>query len=150
MTPAIVFEVPGEPCAKGRHRSFIRNGKIANFTPDKTVNYEGQVKWLGAMAMKGAPPLEGPLWMHVTAFFQLPKSASKKVRAGILDGTVMGYVTKRPDASNCLKALEDGLNGIAYADDSQLADVRVIRRYSDRPRVVVSIGKLESTQVDCR
>lgn len=146
----IVFEIPGEPVGKGRPiagKSF--SGFTTMRTPTKTLHYEGLVAWMGKQAMAGRAPLEGALWMHLTAFFQIPKSASKKVRAGILDGSVVGYVTKKPDASNIIKSVEDGLNGIAYADDSQLSDVRIIRRYSDRPRVVVSIGSLDDKTALC-
>ena len=72
--------------------------------------------------------------MHVTAFFQPPKSAPKS--------RPLCWVTKKPDGSNVLKAVEDALNGVVYRDDCQIADSRIVRRYGDRPRVVVSIGLL--------
>jgi Holliday junction resolvase RusA-like endonuclease len=147
MTEAVLtFEIHGEPVGKGRPiagRSFGAGKHITMRTPAKTASYEAQVKWFAAQAMAGKPLLEGPLWMHIAAFFQLPKSATKKLRAAIADGTDAGYVTKSPDASNIAKSVEDGMNGIVYHDDAQLSDIRVIRRYAEKPRVVVSIGRLK-------
>lgn len=136
---SLVFEVPGEPTGKGRHRTVARKGKggktyLANITLDKTVRYESDVAVFAAQAMAGRPLLEGALWMQVTAFFQPPKSAPKR--------NPLCWVTKKPDGSNVLKAVEDALNGVVYRDDAQVADVRIVRRYDARPRVVVSIGLL--------
>ncbi len=48
--------------------------------------------------------------------------------------------TKRPDLDNVLKAIKDGLNGIVWGDDSQVAVLRECRKgYSDTPRVVVTV-----------
>ena len=46
---------------------------------------------------------------------------------------------KRPDADNIAKIVLDALNGIAYKDDSQIVDLSVPKRYSDKPRVEIFI-----------
>jgi Holliday junction resolvase RusA-like endonuclease len=144
---ALVFEVPGEPVGKGRHRTVARRGAggktfLANITPEKTVRYESDVAVFAAQAMAGRPLLQGPLWMHLTAFYARPKSHPKH--------NPPQWVTKKPDASNVLKAVEDALNGVAYRDDSQLADARVLKRWSERPRIVVSIGQLTGDGTLCQ
>jgi Holliday junction resolvase RusA-like endonuclease len=144
----LTFEVPGEPCGKGRHRAVNRKGRggktfLAMLTPDKTIRYESEVALFAAQAMAGRPLLEGPLWTHVTAFYGRPKSHAKM-------NPQPQWVTKKPDASNVLKALEDAMNGVVYRDDCLLADVRVVRRWDDRPRVVVSIGLLDEDGRTCQ
>lgn len=140
---SLVFEVPGEPVAKGRPEAKRRKGKggkvyVAQITPEKTVRYESTVALFAAQAMAGRPLLDGPLWMHVTAFFDRPKTHAKLIAPP-------RWVTKKPDSSNVLKAVEDALNGVAYADDSTVAHSEIKRLWCDdgRPRVVVSIGRLE-------
>jgi Holliday junction resolvase RusA-like endonuclease len=142
----LVFEVPGEPVGKGRPivgRSFGGGHPVLR-TPSKTIRYESDIAVFAAQAMAGRPLLEGPLWMHVTAFFARPKSQPKK--------NPPIWVTKKPDSSNILKAAEDALNGVAYVDDVQIADSRIVRRFCDdnRPRLVVSIGKLDDAGQPCQ
>ena len=36
---------------------------------------------------------------------------------------------KRPDIDNLAKAVIDGLNGIAFNDDAQIADLHVTKKY---------------------
>lgn len=34
------------------------------------------------------------------------------------------------------------MNGIVYLDDKQISDIKIRRRYSDFPKVVVHVGEL--------
>ena len=43
------------------------------------------------------------------------------------------------------KIVSDALNGIAYRDDSQIVDARVVKRYSDNPMVKVSVWLTNDT-----
>ena len=124
----------GEPCAKQRPRL----GKGFTYTPQKTVNYETLVRQL--YITQGHERLEGALKMTVNAFFSIPKSASKKNREKMLRGEIRP--TKRPDWDNIGKIVSDALNEMAYKDDCQIVDARVIKRYSDNPRVEVEITEL--------
>ena len=128
------FTIPGPPCAKQRPR--FSNGHA--YTPEKTIAYESLVK----MAYQG-PRLEGQIRMEVHAYFQIPKSATKAQRNQM---SIRGICpTKRPDADNILKICADSLNGIAYADDSQIVEATVRKFYGD-PRVEVTLtGRTEIT-----
>ena len=130
------FVVPGEPCAKQRHRT-TRTGHT--YTPKKTVNYETLVKTTYADQCYGVF-LEGQLKMYVAAYFSIPKSASKKRREAMLAGVIRP--TKRPDWDNIGKIIADSLNKIAYDDDSQVVSAIVDKVYSDRARVEVSIWEI--------
>lgn len=127
--------IPGEPCAKQRPRMT----KVGHtYTPEKTVNYETLVKQL--YITQGHERLEGALKMTVNAFFSIPKSASKKNREKMLRGEIRP--TKKPDWDNVGKIVSDALNEMAYKDDCQIVDARVVKRYSDNPRVEVEITEL--------
>lgn len=106
------------------------------FTPAKTVAYEGLIAFAAQEAMDGEPLMEGPLSVDVTAVFPIPASWSKK-RAAAAD-----WHTGRPDGDNLLKAVGDGLNGIVWKDDSQVASARIVKRYGPIPGLTVEVEEL--------
>jgi Holliday junction resolvase RusA-like endonuclease len=138
----LVFEVPGSPRGKGRHRSFAQKGKVVHVSDQKTESYEAQVKWFARQAMGAhgiAEPLTGALWLRVTAF--LPPS---KVQAKAMEKEPhrMHYATVKPDFDNIGKIVADALNGLVYRDDALIADGHVVKRLGHSTRIVVSIGEL--------
>lgn len=83
--------------------------------------------------------MEGPLDLVLAIFMPVPASWSKRKRADALSGALCHLV--KPDASNILKSVEDAMNGVVYADDSQIVSLRITKCYSDEPRVEVSIAQ---------
>lgn len=133
----IRFVVPGQPVAKGRPRLTVRGGHARAYTPAKTVAYEGLIALAGSEAMAGATPYAGPLAVEATAVFSIPPSWSKKKREAAYWHTI------KPDADNIAKALGDGLNGVCWADDSQVASIRVLKVYGAMPGLHVTVTALE-------
>ena len=143
----IRFTIPGEPVAKGRARSvpLMRNGKpvigaggrpvVLHHTPEKTVVYENLVRLAAEQAMYGHAPLEGALMLTIRAFFTIPASWSLRKRRDAIGQPVI----KRPDLDNCVKAVKDGCNGVAWKDDSQCTFLNASKLYAEAPRVEVSI-----------
>ncbi len=129
------FEVPGDPVAKGRPRFSRKTGRT--WTPEKTSRYENLV----AMAYKenypDMIPAGEPIRLTVIAYFTPPKATSKKRLALMLSNLI--HHVKRPDADNILKSVQDGLNKVAFMDDSQIWSLCVEKRYSEYPRVEVVI-----------
>ncbi len=81
------------------------------------------------------------LKMEIYAGFQVPKSFSNKDRISALSGNLSP--TKKPDSDNIAKVVADALNGIAYDDDdAQIADLTVIKRYTENPCVKVTIEEI--------
>lgn len=128
--------VPGQPIAKGRPRMAVIRGHAMAYTPAKTVAYEGLIARAGHDAMGEDPLLEGPLAVTVFAHFQRPKSWSRKKAEETI------YHTSRPDADNIAKAAGDGLNGIVWRDDSQLASMQIVKLYADKPQLVIEVKAL--------
>ena len=129
----LCFTVPGRPRAKARAR--VVRGHA--FTPEKTRADEAVV-WAAFREAAGPEwkPHAGPVRMTVAAFRVLPASWSRRKREAAL---ASGYWTSRPDADNVLKLVKDALNGTAYVDDAQVADVRVVKRWGDEDATVVSM-----------
>lgn len=132
----IVINVPGLPQGKGRAR--FGNGRT--YTPAKTVAYEGLIALAGEQAMDGRALLEGPVYVTLTAFFPIPKSWNKARTAQAQSG--LAWHTSKPDGDNILKAVGDGLNGIVWKDDSQLAFTKVIKQYGPAPRLEIAVELL--------
>lgn len=132
----IAFTVPGEPQGKGRPRFARQSGRT--YTPAKTAAYENLVKLEYEKAAKGKRFPDGhALGMRVEMYYSIPKSVSKIMREHMMLGRIKP--TKKPDCDNCLKAIADALNHIAYRDDALIVKAEVEKYYSDRPRVDVSI-----------
>lgn len=128
------FVIPGTPVAKGRPRM----GRYGTYTPKKTVEYENLVR-LSFMEADGKQQ-EGYLCANIKLYFPIPKSQSKKKKMLMQQGEIRP--DKKPDCDNCIKSILDSINGIAYADDSQVIKVVCEKFYSDNPRAEVEIEKI--------
>ena len=126
--------IPGTPIAKGRPRL----SKWGTYTPEKTVNYETLIKEL--FIISNQKKLDGALVLVAKAYFPITKSTSKKNRAKMISGEI--HHTKKPDYDNISKIIGDALNGLAYDDDSQIVDGRLIKSYSEEPRLEIEITKI--------
>lgn len=134
--------IPGQPQGKARARTFYnpRLGKHQSVTPGKTVLYENLIKTCYLRAHEGECYEDEPLEVIIRAFYEIPKSTSKKDRVRIQNYEL--YPTKKPDADNIAKVVCDALNGMAYKDDKQIVNMTVRKRYAedgDEPHVSVSI-----------
>lgn len=130
----IVFEIPGRPFAKQRPRA-TRGGRM--YTPEETIAFERTV---GQIALQHFPaPMDGPIRVTIRATFKPAKSWSKKKTAEHLNKPH----TQRPDVDNCAKAILDGLNRIAWADDSQIAALSVSKIWGPCERTIVQVERFQ-------
>ena len=134
----VEFTVPGIPVAKGRPR-FSRQGPyVRTYTPDKTYRYE-QLVQLSFMQSE-QPKLSGAVKVRILAYFPIPKSASKKRQKMMAEGEIRH--TTKPDGENVSKAILDGLNRMAYDDDSNIVELHVEKWYSEEPRAEITIEEI--------
>lgn len=129
----VEFFIPGLPTAKGRPKFAVRGGFARAYTPKKTVDYEKLVAQYGRIAI--ATPLDGPLCVDLTFTLPIPASTPKKRALELLNGPHQ----KKPDLDNMCKSVTDGLNGMAYADDSQIYDLHARKVYGHEVGVLVRI-----------
>ena len=137
MTFMVTFKVDGTPVPKGRARYARRGNFISTYTPEKTRTYETLIKDAAIEAMGSSEPLETPVSLYLYIRVPIPKSCTKKRLEAIDNGSEKP--TKKPDASNILKSVEDGMNGVVYHDDSQIINLHVSKVYSTLPGVDICV-----------
>jgi len=118
------FIIDGPPVGKARPRVT----KHGTFTPAKTKNYEEAVQILYQTECNSYM-FEGPVGVRVVAYYEIPKSFSKKKRALCLENIL--YPEKKPDIDNITKIITDALNNIAYKDDKQVIYLSALKLYSE-------------------
>lgn len=84
-----------------------------------------------------AAPATGAVEIEIMAYFPVPKSYSKKKHQQALTGIL--HKTTKPDLDNIQKAIQDGLNGVAFVDDSQIDRIKAYKGFSDSPRADIKI-----------
>lgn len=127
MKRSISFRVPGEPVPKGRPRFSTRGHHV--WTPAKTAAYENVVRW---EAKRAALLVEwvvcpGAVEVEIALSFVPPPSWRKAQKQRAIAGE--HHHTSRPDADNGGKSILDALNGILYADDSQVVRLSISKAW---------------------
>jgi len=135
----ITIVLAGTPLGKERVR-FTQEGHRP-FTPQRTVNYEGRLAHAAQIVMEQnkRPLLEGPLRVGLEIRMRIPNSKPQRWRVQALDGTILP--TKKPDADNVAKLL-DALNLIVWADDAQIIELHVRKRYHASPALIVTVEEI--------
>ena len=116
----IRFVVPGRPHGKRRPRLAVRGRKAVVYTPRETREYEERVAWEAKAA--GVRMIEGPVALRLWLYYR---------------------GRQRSDIDNAAKSVMDGLNGVAYADDSQVVALHVYAMTGEPERVEVEIAEAE-------
>ena len=117
--------VEGKIKGKARPRFNTKTGRA--FTPGDTITYENWIKC--CYQEQDGKFIDGPVRARIEIYYKIPKSYSKKRVQAIRDGLEMPL--KKPDSDNIAKIVLDSLNKIAFDDDSQVADLRVIKKWTE-------------------
>ncbi len=110
------FVVYGQPQGKARPR-FTKQGHV--YTPKTTQDYERSIRQSYITAANGYTCGDNALSVSITAYIQRAKSNKRK------------HATTKPDIDNIIKAVLDGLNGVAFKDDKQVTSVKASKSYCD-------------------
>ncbi len=133
----LTFEIIGKPKPKERPR-FSKKGFC--FTPKNTAMFENLVKHEAYEAMKkqNLNRFETQVEVSIIAYFETTKSmfSTKKQREIIPELIRAGKLrpSKKPDIDNIVKAIMDGLNGVAYKDDALVVKIMAQKFYGDIQR----------------
>lgn len=122
------FTIIGKIQPKQRPRFMRRGAYIQTYTPQPTLDYQELVAYSYLEKYGNLKPLEGALIMEINAFFNVPKSYSKKRKAALVGKPNTQH---NGDVDNIAKSILDGLNGIAYEDDTIIYDLHTRKYYSD-------------------
>lgn len=128
------FIVNGKPTGKGRPRL----SRWGVYSPSKTVAYENLVKFSYLQATDDKL-VNCAIKIEIWAYFEPPKSISKKKYNELIGKAY----TKKPDIDNIGKSILDALNGIAYEDDNQIAELVIHKIYDEKARAVIDIKEIE-------
>ena len=109
------LDIEGVARAKGRPR-VTRNG---TYTPESTTTWEETVGW-EFVRLFGRPRVSGPVSVRIE------------------------FNQKRGDLDNLAKAILDGLNGVAWIDDSQVCQLLLFRppEPKGRAHTVITIEEM--------
>ncbi len=137
------FILTGKIKGKARPRFSTANGYVRSYTPKTTTDYERAVK--DEFRYNHAGFGEKAVSVEIYAFFKIPKSYTKKKCRESLDGV---FCQKKPDSDNIAKIVCDGLNGVAYQDDKQVVDCRVVKKWTEgEERIEVEINEIVGRQI---
>ena len=130
------FTVYGEPQGKARART-VRNqytGKTMSYTPDKTALYENLIRMEYQAQCRGHFfPRGTAVAVRIDCYMKPPK------------GKHSGRPLKKSDWDNIGKVVCDSLNGVAWYDDTQIADGEVHKYWAaEQPRIEVKIWEAEA------
>lgn len=142
----IVFTIPASPVAQGRGRATHQNGFTRVYQPVKTTKWQSQVRLFAVDAMKqlDGEPITGPCRLTVTFYLPRPGRLISKRKP-----MPACFADHKPDLDNLVKAILDGVNGVCFADDRQVAEMHARKLYAagqghgdTRPRVEVMIEEV--------
>ena len=117
------------------------SGKYGNrYTPQKTRDYENKIKaaWLEKYGTFSFPP-KTPLCIVTMAYFEPPKSWSKKKREAMLGKIHI----QTPDRDNIAKCVADGLQHVAFHDDCVLGTGATTKMWDEVARTEIAIWEVE-------
>ena len=123
--------IPSKPIPKARPRK----GKYGFYTPKTTTNYENLVKTIAMQYFE--KPIDKPIQLHIKFKMPRPKRLIWKTKS-----MPEQPCDTRPDLSNLIKSIEDGLNGIAFYDDRQIYKLHAEKVYhagNDKPETIIYI-----------
>lgn len=133
-----VFNI--EPVQQARPRARRLNRTIILYDPAKVKKFKLEIERLAKEQMfdNNWERLEDtPIWIDVWFYRAIQKSISKKEHERRANGESLPIV--KPDTDNLIKSCLDGLNGTVWKDDALITDIHAHKRYSDNPRIEVTI-----------
>ena len=167
----IKFTIPGKPRGKQRPKVCRINSKTITYTPKQTTEYEKLVRASYTEVSRMFFDKNIPLEISIIALFSVPRGKLPKPSRtqNLLEGksitsraeslisgnslqdskevasancpTAM-WLTKKPDSDNIIKIILDALNGICYHDDSQICRIYFEKKYSEIPKVEITIKEI--------
>lgn len=125
------------PVPQGRPRFTVMGKHVKAYDPAKSKKYKMQLKktaWRIMIHNIWQRIDNAPISMNLIFVLPRPKRPKNK-----------DYHITKPDLDNLVKAVKDALNGIAYADDSQITELKATKRYCqdvEPPGVIVNIEEI--------
>lgn len=162
---AVLIVIEGEPVGKGRPKFAVQGGFVRVYTPEKTRDYELEIQMEVGRALYGqamaeriyglrklpakdmflmlqfAPAFLGPVKIDMEIAHSIraswPKGKQEAARLGNIAPTI------KIDFDNCAKIFCDAFNGCMWADDTQVIEANIRKKFSDNPYVSVCVTPID-------
>jgi Holliday junction resolvase RusA-like endonuclease len=129
----ITFTASGLPEPQGSARAFVRGNRAVITSDNPNLHgWRNIVAW-SAQAVAPAELMRGAVRVTLRFTFVRPASVSAKKRP---------MPTVKPDLDKLTRAVLDALTGVIWADDAQVCDMTVSKRYGERAGVMVEVGEV--------
>jgi len=128
------------PISANRYWRPVRIGNHITIVPTKEAKAYRNEVMLRAITAR-CPLITGHVGLVVKLYPNRPLDWAKRARK---DPDNWSDTVQCIDLGNCEKVLSDALNGVAWVDDKQLRDIRLLRMEPDEhgPRVVVEFWEI--------
>jgi len=147
-TPTARLWIPGEAVPCGSKKPVpIRGGPNAGRCTC-VEDAKGADAWKSHVRRSAALQWRGPAWdcpIFISVLFVRPRPPSHYTARGALSARATPYPATKPDTTKLLRGVEDGLEGVAYVNDSRVVSQRAGKRWTDRgrdPGVLVLLAKV--------
>lgn len=144
------FTVLGEPQPAGSKKAFVvpakgggRGRAVVTDANKKAKPWQREVKQAASEAFSGEL-LRGPVALRLSFFRPRPKGHYGTGRnAAKVKDSAPGFPTTRPDALKLARAVEDALTGVIWADDAQIVDETLLKRYGEPARCEIEVREIK-------
>ena len=119
------FSVEGTPIQQGSMK-FIRPGVMIHSRAEDLAIRRANIAYAAKEA--GCTPILDPI--SITMKFRVKKPKTVK----------RDFPTVAPDLDKYIRAVNDGLTGVAFADDSQVIKIVASKEYAENPGVDIEIS----------
>lgn len=132
------FTVPGRPQVLHRHRT----GKHGSYTTPEVKRAKEMIAAMARQAIRatGFKALSGPVSLRCVFVFAEPKSRTRAQRMAA--GSHICTSQRCGDGDNLFKLVSDALNGVAYADDRQVAEAAFSKLWGRECKTIVTVEAL--------
>jgi Holliday junction resolvase RusA-like endonuclease len=132
--------ISGTPVAKARPRAFNNNtGHIRMYTPKRSKEFEYAVRLRAEQVFE--KPLQGPVSLSICFYMPRPKRLCWKIKP-----MPAIFHTSLPDCDNLAKSCLDGLSGVAFINDSQVAKLYIQNMYhagDEGPKTTIDVEECQ-------
>lgn len=130
--------IDGNVQAQERPRFSNRNNVFRTYDPPKSREYKKLVAFQAKRQIKR--PFEVPCSVRIRVYREIPKSWSEAKKQQAHEGKILPKTT--PDLDNYVKSILDGLNRVAFVDDSLICSLHAYKRYGT-PRAEIEIVEIK-------
>lgn len=137
--------IPGIPFSKQSMRVARIGNFIRTYQPAKIIKAEQTVKAVVISQLPdGFKPFQGPIIVKSIVYTFPPLKGFSRAKMRSLEARNRIYKTTKPDLSDNLnKGLFDALEGVVYMNDSQICEIRNIRKvYGLCPGIEIEIEEV--------